>query len=278
MRIAVIADIHGNLPALEAVLADIETQDVEEIFVAGDILNGGPHVREILDILYTRQLRTVKGNHEVYILENRPIIANNHTPQFLTSHWAALQLTDADFDYLDNLPTAIELDDVVIFHASPGDLSGGVMPFHDDAKIAERFAGVPQKIIVTAHTHITMVRQWQDKLIINPGSVGMNLEGNGMASYVVLTRMEARFMVQHRRVTWDAERLMRDAETSGYLKAAYPMSMGFLMQMQTGHVYLPVMEAHLKQLRESGLSWEEALQALDFAKIEPKRDYGMVLY
>jgi putative phosphoesterase len=278
MRIAVIADIHGNLPAFEAVLADIETQDVEEIIVAGDILNGGPYVREILDILYTRKLRAVKGNHEDYILHNRLVIAEKRTPEFLTSYWTALQLSAADWDYIDNLPVSIELDDLVIFHASPDNLSGGIMPFHDDAKIAERFAGVHQKVIATAHTHLSMVRQWQDKLIVNPGSVGMPLEGNALASYAVLTRIESRFMVQHRRVAWDTERLMRDAETSGYLKAAYPMSMGFLMQMQTGFVYLHAMEKHLKQLRESGMSWNEALQALDFSKIEPNRDYGMVMY
>ena len=90
MRIAIISDIHSNLTALQAVLADIEAQMVDEIIVAGDAINGLASPREVLEIIYERQLRMVIGNHEQYVIDvvDKPP-ADEYPPEWGTSHWTA---------------------------------------------------------------------------------------------------------------------------------------------------------------------------------------------
>lgn len=273
MRIAIIADIHGNYPALEAVMADIDTQDVDEIFLAGDAINGGPHVREILDVIYQRRLKMVIGNHEQYVLETREP-ANGPPPEWGTSYWTAGQLDGEDLAFIENLPTSLVVNDMAIFHASPQSLFKSIYPNTTDNTLSDLFADVDQSVIITGHTHLPFVRHWDRKVIVNPGSVGMPLDGNPMPSYVILTWIEERFLIQHRRVNYNLESLTKAFQDSGIFDSPQRyFAQVFYKQMLTGLAYVTPFTRTVKTIEDTGIPLQEALSAIDLDSLDPRIDY-----
>lgn len=264
MRIAIISDIHSNLTALQAVLADIETQMVGEIIVAGDAINGGASAREVLDIIYQRELRMVVGNHEQYVIDavDQPP-SPEFPPEWGTSYWTAAQLTSVDMDYLRGLPRLVEIDGIAIMHASPHDLWRGFYVDTTDEEIIEHWDFLSEQYRVTAHTHKPLTAPWRGKMFINPGSVGMPLDGNPMASYVVLSKLDGRFIIQHRRVAYDIAETIQAAEQSGLLDPAqnpgYRFAQSFMYQIETGMAHINHFTQAIYTLEAQGLSRLEAI-------------------
>lgn len=275
MRLAVIADIHGNYPALEAVLEDINQQDVDEIIVAGDAINGGPCTREVLDTIYERNLRMVIGNHEEYLLQTRDD-ATDMPPEWGTSYWTVAGMTKADFDFIESLPTQITVKNMAIYHASPVNIARSIFPNSSDEEIAALFGDVSEDIIITAHTHLPLVRYWRDKTIINPGSVGMSLDGNPMPSYVILTWIESRFIIQHRRVQYDLDAIIDAFEQSGVLSSPQQQfAKVFKRQMTEGQSVVTPFAHQALALEKKGMPLVEAINTIDVSAVQPKLGYWM---
>ncbi|MCI0710955.1 MAG: metallophosphatase family protein [Chloroflexi bacterium] len=273
MRIAIIADIHSNYPALQAVLADIDTQDVDEILVAGDAINGGPNPREVLDVIYERNLKTVIGNHEEYVLTIRTP-GHEFPPEWGTSFWTLDQLTHEDITFIENLPASLVVGDMAVFHASPKSLSHSIYPDSTEDTLADLYGKVAQSVIITGHTHLPFVRQWGDKVVINPGSVGMSLDANPMPSYAILTWIEDRFLIQHRRVNYDYRVLTENFEKSGLFESPQRyFARVFHKQMLTGLAYITPLARTVLALEESGIPLAEALPTVDLDALHPKIDY-----
>src|SRR5688500_2479272 len=106
MRLAILADIHSNYPALEAVLADLATQGVDEVIVAGDAVNGAPFVREVQDTLYEQGWRMVRGNHEQYMLDcdGYPTCSTYPPELWKSFYWALGYLHADDLAFMAALP------------------------------------------------------------------------------------------------------------------------------------------------------------------------------
>jgi predicted phosphodiesterase len=262
MRLAVIADIHSNAPALEAVLADIDAQGVDEIIVAGDAINGGPFPREVLDILYGRKLRGVLGNHEQYV---RDVSQARDTGLFSktrwgTVHWTLEQLAASDVAYLDALPVDIQIGDLLIVHASPDDIYNGVKADTPESFIEQHFGGVRRPYVLTAHTHVPFIRRWNHLTLINPGSVGMPLDGNPAAGYAILTRDNGRFAVEQRRIPYDTRLVEQAAQARGYVEASGAVGYLMLQETLTGQPLVAQYVKRLKQAISEGLSEEEAVE------------------
>lgn len=261
MRLAIIADIHSNLPALEAVLKDIETIGVDEIVVAGDVINGGPFPHEVVTLLEDRGLPVLLGNHEQYVLEClHPDTAERYPKSRWGSlYWTTDQLENRQLERIRAWPVALERAGMLIVHGSPQDLRGGILPETPDSVVAERFSAVQQRWVITAHTHIAFVRQWQHLTLINPGSVGMPLDGNPAASYVLLTLTEAGFIVQHRRVMYDTTLIEKATRQRGLLEIGGPIAYLFMQETLTGR---PLVVEYLEQIEsamQTGLSEDEAI-------------------
>lgn len=173
MRLAIISDIHSNLPALEAVCADLKTQAVDKVIVAGDSINGAVYPSEILDFIHAEQWAKVRGNHEQYVIDFADKPADFPLPQWSPVHWTSKQLRPTDVDFLRQLPISIEFEDILVMHGALHDLSGGFRPNDNDKQLTTLYDAVAHKIIVNGHTHLPMVCHWRDKILINPGSVGM---------------------------------------------------------------------------------------------------------
>jgi predicted phosphodiesterase len=193
MAVAVLSDIHGVLPALDAVLAEPDVQDAERIVVTGDIA-AGPQPVQVLDRLTGLGERVVwvRGNceRELVDLARDP----SSTVPFAISRYAADQLSAEHVALLDTLPHPVTLDvdgfgPVLFCHGTPRDDNEIVLVDTRLERWAEAFTGVPDAVrtIVCGHTHMPFVRLVDRRLVVNAGSVGMSYGRLG-ADWVLLDR------------------------------------------------------------------------------------------
>lgn len=177
--VAVLSDVHGVLPVLEAVLAEPDVRSADLVVVTGDHASG-PQPNEVLDRMLAEggRLRLVRGNADrelVALRRGREIdVPDDVTP------WAARQLTDAHVDLLESLPHPLVLEvdgfgPVVFCHGTPRSDDEVVLVDSPLARWAEVFADlVPgQQAVVCGHTHMPFVRLVDRRLVVNSGSVGM---------------------------------------------------------------------------------------------------------
>ncbi|MFG2110553.1 metallophosphoesterase family protein [Micromonospora chersina] len=182
-RVAVLSDIHGALPALEAVLAEPDVAAADLIVLTGDIA-AGPQPVEVLDLLASLGDRAcwVGGNADRELVEARA----GRPAQIEVSDWAATQLRDDQVARLAALPPTVtlpvaDLGQVLFCHATPRDDEEVVLVDSRLERWAEVFAGLPAEVgtVVCGHTHMPFTRLVDRRLVVNPGSVGMPYGGAG---------------------------------------------------------------------------------------------------
>lgn len=177
MRIALVSDIHGNLPALEAVVADIRHRGVDEILCLGDNLSGPLLPRETAQFLMDSGWLVLAGNHERQILEWQPDAGG------ASDGYALSTLGTAELDWLRTLqPMWPWAPDIFLCHGTPrSDCEhfletprAGVLGLATAAEIAERLDGQPSALIACGHSHLPRcLRTAGGQVLVNPGSVGL---------------------------------------------------------------------------------------------------------
>lgn len=194
--VAVVADVHGVLPVLEAVLAEPEVLGADRIVVCGDHA-AGPQPVEVLDRLTALDnVVLVRGNADrelVAIARGTEPAAGEAYPESL---WAAAQLTPAHVELLAGLPHPVVLDvagfgPVVFCHGTPRDDDEVVLVDTRLERWAEAFADLPDDVrtVVCGHTHMPFARLVDRRLVVNPGSIGMPY-GRAGAHWALLHRGE----------------------------------------------------------------------------------------
>lgn len=187
MRIALISDIHGNLVALDAVLADLDTQSVAQVICLGDLALSGPEPHGCVTRIRERGIPTIRGNCDDLSLAMRtPDGAAAHAPGSgrwaawvgKIDVWSARALTDDDACYLASLPmtSALTLDDgmtLLCAHGSPRSYNHRLLPETPVEQLAEMIGPVAANALAVGHTHTMMRRQLGPLTIVNPGSVGL---------------------------------------------------------------------------------------------------------
>jgi putative phosphoesterase len=185
MKIAIIADIHSNLEAFQAVLKDIKKKRIRKILCLGDIVGYGANPNECVSLVKKLKIPCVQGNHDYTALNLRGIKSFNPIAQ-KAIRWTHGKLTRQSIAFLKKLPKAMPKEGIFMVHGSPRDpLNEYVyedMPMWD-AK--EFFARTKEDIIALGHTHASFVRRFGTKLIFNPGGVGQPRDGNPKASYCI---------------------------------------------------------------------------------------------
>jgi diadenosine tetraphosphatase ApaH/serine/threonine PP2A family protein phosphatase len=210
VRVAALNDIHGNLPALEAVLAAIETEHVDRIMVGGDVL-WGPFQSECLAALRGAGADFLSGNCERDVLG-----AVNDS-----STWCRAQLTAEELDFVSGWPATVELDvdglgSVVFCHATPRSDEEILTRTTPDAKVAVALSDVTADIVVCGHTHVQYDRQVPGgPRLVNAGSVGLPYEGEPGAFWALLGAD-----VELRRTAYDVDAGLEALASSGFPDAA----------------------------------------------------------
>lgn len=224
--IAVIADVHGNLAALEAVIADMLRFDVEEVLCLGDVANFGPEPSATIARLRSLEPLTVMGNTDDYLLKTRTV-ADVASPDELTptileiEAWCAGRLSDEDRSWVRAFPPTRELElngcRVLAYHGSPKSYDHPVTPETPAELLDGYFAGTEAKLYLGAHVHHQFVRKHRRSVVANPGSVGMAYdrpadggERIAVAEYALLQVVDGEPNLHLRRVPYDVE-LLREA-------------------------------------------------------------------
>lgn len=243
MKIAVISDIHGNVPALETVTADIEQWRPDVVVVDGDIINRGPLSRDCLEWVLDRQVsedwQIIRGNHEDYVLECARVEDLVPAPVYEVrqfAHWAYLQVEDYA-TVIANLPDRYSIcapdgTELRVMHGSMRDNRDGIYPGAPDAKLREQIAPAP-KVFVTGHTHRPLIRQIDATTVINVGSVGAPFDGDRQLSYGRFTwSVKQGWQSEIVRLPYDYDRTERDYKTSGFLDEAGPLTQLMLVELR----------------------------------------------
>ena len=226
-RVAFISDLHANLVALDAVLADIDALGVSDIVCLGDIVDLGPEPNALLDRLEQRKVRSIQGNHDP--LDEHPHLRNLRAIE----DWTRAQLGPERLRELTELPTEIELDldgvKVLCVHGSPRSDTDQILDVTPrqtlDAWIGEREFDV----LVGGHTHVQLLRRLDERIIVNVGSVGMPFArplfpGPGAGSpkilpwceYGIIGGKDGRASVELRQVPLDVEAYVASVHAAGF--------------------------------------------------------------
>lgn len=230
MRIAVLADIHANLRALEAVIADAERHQPDEVWVAGDVVNRGPRPRECLELVLRKQRengwRIVRGNHEDYVLtEEAPPADRPPWVAALCRHSAwTCEAVRPHLDTLRAWPTQIDHRAgpqglIRCVHASMQGIRVGLYESMDDDELNSLIAPAPDAL-VAGHTHVPFVRRLNHRLVVNAGAVGMPFDGDPRASYALLEWNGRHWAGRICRIPYDRAAAARDYVDTGYLEEA----------------------------------------------------------
>lgn len=216
MKIAFISDIHGNATALEAVLNDIKSEDVDKIYVLGDICFRGPEPKRALQLVRSLGTEVIKGNTDEWLVRG---IADGEAREDELEmleqerQWTLQRLDEDDLDYLKSLPTEAVVEDgldliIHAFHATPSSLFETVQA-DETNEIEDKIMLLDDAdIYVYGHTHRPFVRTLHGKSVVNTGGVGMSFDGQALASYAIVEIGEGRHRIQINRVPYHREHVV----------------------------------------------------------------------
>ncbi len=243
MKIAVIADVHANLAALEAITANALAWQPDQVIVAGDLVNRGPRPLECLRFVQefekTAGWLTVRGNHEDYVIKQaRPDfprqgpVADVHRG----SYWTYQQL-GGQVAPLQAMPFELTLKvppgsgEVRVTHASMLGIRNGIYPWTSDEELAQKI-GRPPAMLLVGHTHIPLIRQLNGTLVVNAGSSGLPFDGDTRPTYARCTWENGAWQAEIVRVDYDIARAERDFIMTGFVDDAGPLAVLVLRELK----------------------------------------------
>lgn len=230
-NLAILSDIHGNLPALEAVLADMKSFEIDQVIVAGDVINFGPFSRQTAELVLAKNWPTIRGNNEYFLLDYQTPRAPaewNDPIQFAPIAWLAHQFDEELKTKIAAWPDSLNLrftdsPPLQIFHGTPQSPWESIFWTFSDEEIEKILLSIEANYVVCGHTHLPMDRQVGRWRIFNPGSVGLPLDGIFSASYMILEGDEEGWDPIFRRVPFDYEAVFNEFERSGYNRESGPI-------------------------------------------------------
>ena len=248
LRLAFLGDIHGNLPALEAVVQDIaQQQQPDAVFLLGDLVNRCPWTVEVMDLLAAQGWPGVQGNHDLVLgLLNTPQIWHpfDERGRFPVIYWTWERLRPVDIQQLQALPhdLLIETDDapaIRLFHGLPGNPFEGITPGADSSKIQNALAVYDEPLLICGHTHQPLNRLFDGQRVLNPGSVGMPYNRDPRAQYLLLDLTTAdgtrQWQAHFRQIEYDRAQVEQAFHQRGLLDESSPIARLYLRTVQDAH-------------------------------------------
>ncbi|AXS41159.1 metallophosphoesterase family protein [Breoghania sp. L-A4] len=244
MKLAVVADIHGNVLALEAVLADLKREAPDAVVNLGDCVSGPLWPEQTAAILRETNWPTVRGNHD------RVVAAGTIPPSNRTDSFTIERLSAESRSWLQDLPPVIRwTQDMLLCHGTPDDdltylcetISGDGMQLAEEAAIEERLGTERAPIVCCGHTHIArlITLSATDQTILNPGSIGLPGYSDGTPSahkaeagspharYATMERRRDGWRIDLKTVQYDWDKAAAEASRNGRPDWARPLRTGF---------------------------------------------------
>jgi predicted phosphodiesterase len=243
MKIAVLSDIHGNMPALLAVAKDIDAWQPDKVIVNGDIVNRGPCSQAALRYVLGRRANDgwhlLRGNHEDFLIRcghpdsklNGPALEINRFVHF------AYEQLNGELEVLLTMPErfswfAPDSSEFRVIHASMNSNRDGIYPGMADDDLRQRIMP-PPAVFVTGHTHQPLIRQIDETLVVNVGSAGAPFDLNWRPSYGRFTlSSEDGWRAKIVRVEYDRTLVEQDYVRSGFLEEGGPLAQIMLVELR----------------------------------------------
>ncbi|MEO7001205.1 MAG: metallophosphoesterase [Ktedonobacterales bacterium] len=266
---AVIADIHGNVPALDAVLADLERVQPDLVIVAGDFVNRGPQSRATLERIAPYGFPAISGNHDTWLAllaRGEGLPASWDSPWWTPVRLATADLTPQWLAWIDALPPTLRLElpgttPALIVHGSPRHSREGMGRMMDEQRLREALAGVTEPTVIGAHIHYPYER-WVERTaessgeqgeplqlmnqrthVVVVGAVGCPFNGDLNAQYGLFTWAGEDWRFEHRSVPYDHAPIYAAWRENGYLADDSLASELMLLEYQTARThYVPFWE------------------------------------
>jgi putative phosphoesterase len=224
MRIAALSDIHGNLLALDACLADLESQGgADAIVVAGDLCLDGPKPKKVLQRLEEIGAACVRGNTDRYLSEETTTESFDGA-QVAQIAWTRREIGERWMAWLKDLPFALRIGDdgnqLLVVHANPKSDDEHLWPDADEALLKRLIGKEAAAAIAFGHLHIPYARTWRGKLLVNVSSAGLPKDGDPRAGYAIFTERDGGWQVKHRRVPFDVKKVATQLADCGIPESA----------------------------------------------------------
>ena len=230
MRVAIIADIHGNCVALDAVLTDLQHEPTDRIVCLGDAIQGGPQPVETVARLRELACPVVMGNADAWLLSGQPTGSEPvSAEQEAVRAWSLAQLSAADRAFIAAFRPTVELPlgggrRLLCFHGSPRSFDDLLLPDAPQEEFTQLLGAYIPAIMTGGHTHQQQIRRVGDGFFFNPGSVGVvynrdqpeaDFRLDPWAEYAILTTEGGRVRLEFRRVPFDVDALLAATLASG---------------------------------------------------------------
>ncbi len=223
MKIALIADIHSNIYALEAVLEDIEKRDVDTIVCLGDLVGYCTFPNEVINKLKENNIMTIMGNYDDAVGNERSICGCDYPDPKDAENanfslmWSILNTSEDNKKFLRELPTEMRLSfngkTIVFLHGSPREMNEYLKENSKQAQeVMDEYSG---DILVCAHTHIPYSKYYGKKVLINAGSAGKPKTGVPDANYMILEISEDETKTEVIEVSYNYEATAKAIEAEG---------------------------------------------------------------
>jgi putative phosphoesterase len=221
MKLAMISDIHGNFHALESVLKDISAQGADKTYCLGDLATIGPQPTEVIEIIDGLGISSIMGNHDLALLDPEKAVELQIAPPLISSlHWCRERLNQTNLDFISGSKQYLQIDitstqNILLYHGSPHSSTDTIMAETPNRSLDQYFSGFDSNILIGGHTHYQLVRQYEECVLVNPGSVGASFKGevlpnsnpsiNSWAEYAIIEVTDNGLSIDLRQVKYDIE-------------------------------------------------------------------------
>ena len=230
MRTALVSDVHGNAVALEAVLADLDREPVDQVVALGDMAQGGPQPAEVVDRVAALGWPVVLGNADAFLLDPDAGAEEASERQLEARAWSVERLGPERLDAIRSYTPTVEADlgggqTLLAFHASPGSYDDFLLPATPEGVFRALLGDARASVLAGGHIHLQFLRRVGDAIFVNPGSVGLSYDheqaeeefrADPWAAYAVIeTDGAGGLEVAFRRVPFDVDALVAAVRESG---------------------------------------------------------------
>jgi predicted phosphodiesterase len=222
-RLAILSDIHGNLPGLEAIIEDMAQFQPDHVISAGDQINVGPFSAQVMQRIHELGWTMIRGNHEYYLLEFNTPREPESRRGWVTLRYLAEQLAGRWYNTIAAMPDELTLvypdgPPIRVMHGLPGDVWNSLHRLSSDDEVRRKLAGVAEPTVIAGHYHLPFEKRVDGRQVLNPGSVGLPMDGRSDASYLILDSTGDGWQATFRRVPVDLEPVFAEFERQRFVE------------------------------------------------------------